>query len=294
MTDQDPPDPREPREPQPDEPATDSPMTEPLEVETQAPDAAQPDATLAALVPPPVAPPIAPAAAAPSSAPVHWQTAPAGERQTYEVPGAPGVFFAGMWPRFAAWFLDGLLLAIVGGIIGGLLGATTFNATRGTTVGSPIAAIVGVVLSALYFIGSWRSGGRATPGQRLLGIQVGNAFDGQTLTPRQAAIRWAALGYPLGLLSVSAATASIAGLLSFLVTIVLFVTTLGSPTRQGWHDQVANSAVVGRPGRSASTGLAIGIVVGLFLLLVVVGVVVGLALLGSQLSDILSQVGKSV
>jgi uncharacterized RDD family membrane protein YckC len=225
---------------------------------------------------------------------VQWQAEPSGQRRTYEVPGAPGVFFAGMWPRFAAWFVDGILLAIVGGIIGAALGSNGFSAGNGPRSFSAVGAIVGVVLSAAYFIGTWRTSARATPGQRLLSIQVGNAFDGQTLTLRQAAIRWAALGYPLGLLSVAAATAGLGSLLIFVLNIVLFVTTLGSPTRQGWHDQVANTAVVVRPGASTSTGLAVAIVVGAFLILIVLGVVVGLAFLGSQMPDILSQIGKSI
>ena len=78
-------------------------------------------------------------------------------------------------------------------------------------------------------------------------MQVGNAFDGATLTIEQAVRRWLALGgifalaqflNPLPLLGL------LIGLASFVYTLFLLYTTATSPTKQGFHDKFANSVVV--------------------------------------------------
>ena len=117
---------------------------------------------------------------------------------------APGLAFSDTLPRVAAWFIDGLLLTLIGAVIGSILGVGTAVTT---TFDSPTSqvdynelffanelTIVGLAVSALYFIGSWSGGRRATLGQRLLKIQVGNAFDGRPLTLDQAIRRWLGFG----------------------------------------------------------------------------------------------------
>ncbi len=209
--------------------------------------------------PPPMAPPVA------------WGQAPA-EATGIPVPGSPGIYFAGMWPRFAAFLLDNLLLILAYILISIVTAAAGFGSSFGTssvsTGGARIGTVILGLLSAAYFILQWRGGHRATFGMRALGIQVGNAFDGGRLTDRQALIRWATLGYPLGLLGVIPNLSGLAGLINIVLVIGLFLTTLGSTTRQGWHDQFANSAVVRRPGATASNTPAVIIVVCVFLLLI--------------------------
>ena len=145
---------------------------------------------------------------------------------------------------------------------------------------------MGLAVSALYFIGSWSGGRRATLGQRLLKIQVGNAFDGRPLTLDQAIRRWLGFGEFIWLIGFVPGLAGFSSLY-FLWALVLLITTAASPTKQGLHDRLANSAVV-RPV-NAGNGLAIScVVILLILLLIPLLSIVALIFLGSQVSSILS------
>jgi uncharacterized RDD family membrane protein YckC len=281
-----------------------APPGEPIE---PAPTAAAPEPAMD--VPPPGAESAPPAAQVPPPAapvpPVAWAAAPA-VAPGISVPGASGIFFASIWARFAAFIVDGLIIALIELVLSLIVGAA-LGSTDGTTI-TPfgpvprqnpavlvITALLDVAVSFLYFTTQWRGAHRATFGMRACSIQIGNAFDGVALTSRQAVLRWAALGYPLGLLSALASTAGIGVLLLVLLDIALFLTTLGSTTRQGWHDQVANSAVIRRPGSSGSNSGAIAIVI---IVVVIGGIalisVVTLFFLGAAISGILSTVGSSI
>ena len=90
---------------------------------------------------------------------------------------------------------------------------------------------------------------RGTIGMKVLGMQIGNAGDGKTLTQDQGVRRWLVL-FGRQVLS-QAATLSIGGALGSLLAlavlawyIFLLWTTYSSPTKQGWHDHFANSMVV--------------------------------------------------
>jgi hypothetical protein len=75
--------------------------------------------------------------------------------------------------------------------------------------------------------------------------------------------------------------------------IVLLVSTVMSPTKQGLHDRFANSAVV-RPA-GAGSGIAMAclvIVIALFVLAILS--IVALIFVGGQVSTILSDIGNSV
>jgi len=84
-------------------------------------------------------------------------------------------------------------------------------------------------------------------GMRVLGMQVGNAFDGKTLTTDQALRRAVALWGPgtiAQFFNGLPAIGSILGLLALLWGIYLLYTTAQSPTKQGFHDTFANTVVV--------------------------------------------------
>jgi uncharacterized RDD family membrane protein YckC len=200
------------------------------------------------------------------------------------VPGAPGRYFAATVCRVAAWVIDGFLLAILVGIIGAVIGAIfpdifgpsfqsldePFVATSMNVIGVTVLSLGGLIISFLYFYLSWRSGGKATPGQRVFNMQVGNAFDGATLTGRQIGIRWLSL-YLLSVLALIPVLAGIGGLASLIWYIVLLATTASSATKQGLHDRWAGSAVVATGPQN--TGLAWGcllIFVVLFFILIFV------------------------
>ena len=110
-----------------------------------------------------------------------------------------GLVFADVYTRFAAYFLDGALLAALISIPPTVLGLYDYASTyppepmpRATFVGT---TIFGLAIQAAYFLWFWTGGRRATPGQRVFGLQVGNAFDGQPLTMTQAITRWLAMGW---------------------------------------------------------------------------------------------------
>ncbi len=210
--------------------------------------------------PPPAAPPpAAPPPAAPPPA-ATWAPAP----PPTEVPGHAGLFYADVPNRVIALILDVILVGIVGFIVDVIIWSVIGTPTSVTTVNDPnavlgvridtstnwasviVGAIIGLAISAGYYIYTWTRL-RGTLGQKALGMQVGNAFDGANLTTEQAVRRWLALGgifalaqflNPLPLLGL------LIGLVSFVYTLFLLYTTASSPTKQGFHDKFANSVVV--------------------------------------------------
>jgi uncharacterized RDD family membrane protein YckC len=285
---------------------------------TDAPPPQAPDAPAAPMAPePPPSGPIisatptpaaggwqAPGTAAPS--PAAGVDVPPGGGWAVPAPArpevAPGIAYSDTLPRVIAYIFDLILLAIIGGLISTALGwSTTMTSGIDPATGafdisqirtSPEDTILRVVLAALYFIGSWTGGRRATLGQRIFQLQVGNAVDGRPLRTEQAIRRWLGLGDFLALLSLIPGQAALGGL-SLLWALVLLITTASSPTKQGLHDKFAESAVV-RPV-TAGNGLVIAcLVILVALILLPVVALIALIGLGSQVSTILSQVGNSV
>ncbi len=217
-----------------------------------------------------------PPAAAQAPAPAAWQPPPTAPPKTPEVPGAPGRYFAATVTRVAALLTDGILLGIIAGIIFAIVAAfvpgpnfddpTRFGAVTPAVI---IGGLGGLIVSYLYFFLSWRSAGKATPGQRLFKMQVGNAFDGATLTTRQITIRWLTL-FGLGILSVVPLLGGLGGLATIVWDIVLLVTTASSPTKQGLQDRWAGSAVVatGPQNTGLAWGCLIAYIVGIFVIII--------------------------
>jgi uncharacterized RDD family membrane protein YckC len=210
---------------------------------------------------------------------------------------APGLTWADIPSRFVAYVIDTFIVAFTGGVIIGVLGvgSSVPGQLDSDPTGGGLLSIVSTVVGAAYFILSWSGGRRATLGQRVFRIQVGNAFDGQPLSATQAFKRWIGLGSVLGLLAVipSVSLYGVASLAELVWTVVLLISTSTSPTKQGLHDRFANSAVVRPIG--ASTGLAttcLVIVIGLFVIALLS--IIALIFLGGQVSAILSTVGESI
>jgi uncharacterized RDD family membrane protein YckC len=180
-----------------------------------------------------------------------WEAAPAAAPMP--VPGAAGFVYADVPNRVFALIIDAVILLvayIVVGIILAAIGLSTGGLVAGAVVFNPVATIVfAVVLTAInvaYFVWSWTTM-RATFGMRALGMQVGNAFDGKTLTRDQAIRRAVALWGPSTVaqfLQGLSGIGSIVSLLAFLWTLYLLYTTAKSPTKQGFHDTYANTVVV--------------------------------------------------
>jgi RDD family len=169
----------------------------------------------------------------------------------------PGLVFADAYSRFAAYFLDGLLISTLISVPTALLGLYDYASVyppepmpRATFIGT---TIFGIAAQAAYFLWFWTGGRRATPGQRAFNIQLGNAFDGQPLTMSQAIARWFAMGWWVSLVILLpffalAVVAYAAGVVWWLI---LGISIINSPTKQGIHDRIARSALV-RPAGPTS------------------------------------------
>jgi len=168
------------------------------------------------------------------------------EPVTAPAPSAPasGLVYADVPNRVIAFIIDGIVIFVFMVIIGTILAA--IGLATGTFVTSIVLAILGLVAGAVYFIYTWTRM-RATVGMRVLGMQVGNAGDGTTLTQDQAIRRYLALAGP-SILANALSGISVIGpllsLLSLIWVIYLLYTTAKSPTKQGWHDTFANTQVV--------------------------------------------------
>jgi uncharacterized RDD family membrane protein YckC len=191
-----------------------------------------------------------------------------------------GLVFADVYSRFAAYFLDGVLLSALISIPPAVLGLYDYASTyppepmpRATFVG---ASVFGVAIQAAYFLWFWTGGRRATPGQRVFNIQVGNAFDGQPLTMTQAITRWLAMGWWLNLLLLLPFFALAVGSYAAGVVwwIVLAISVAISPTKQGLHDRAARSALVRPAGPTSRWAIGcVWIFIGLLVIELILGAV---------------------
>jgi len=171
-------------------------------------------------------------------------------------PSAPmtGLVYADVPNRAVAYIIDAIIVGIIAGIINSILGGMGLNAVSLDSnlqlsinaVGLIVQGIVSLAISAGYFIYTWTAM-RATVGMRLLGMQIGNAGDGRTLTTEQAIRRYLAISAPGILAQVlwpAPAIGALVGLLAFIWFLYLIYSTAQSPTKQGWHDVFAHTQVV--------------------------------------------------
>jgi uncharacterized RDD family membrane protein YckC len=189
-------------------------------------------------------PPPAPASGGWSAPPAPAQAGPA------------GFVYADVPNRAIAYIIDAIIVGIVTAIVTGIFGSgVTFTTAGGFEVNFVtllIAAVISAAISAAYFVYTWTSM-RGTVGMKVLGMQIGNAGDGKTLTMDQAVRRWlvlAAPGFLAQILIVIPAVGALVGLVAFGWFIYLLWTTYSSPTKQGFHDKFANTMVV-KAARSA-------------------------------------------
>ncbi|HEX5172990.1 MAG TPA: RDD family protein [Gaiellaceae bacterium] len=120
---------------------------------------------------------------------------------------------AGFWRRFAAAFIDGLVVGIASGILKAILG-------NGPGTG------LGIVISAVYFtafIGAERG---QTLGQMTLGIRVLGLDNGASIGYARALVRW------------------LVSIVSAIVILLGYLWMLWDSEKQCWHDKAANDVVV--------------------------------------------------
>jgi len=227
----------------------------PSEMPSGSPEVPPPQAQ--APIPPPQAP--APQAPAPAPAPAPISTQPAwmtSMTSTVPVAGPAGFFYADIPNRAIAYIIDAIILFVGFVIVAAVVDAvgiktTSLDLTSPTLVSfNPIAglilAAINLAISVAYFVYTWTAM-RGTVGMKVLGMQIGNAQDGATITMDQALRRSLILFGP-GAVAEALSGWSILGLLiglaSFGWFIYLLYTTAVSPTKQGFHDKFANTMVV--------------------------------------------------
>ena len=144
---------------------------------------------------------------------------------SYPPPGG-GLQPGGVGVRFAARFIDGIIVGVVGSIIVFAIGATSNVWITGLFTGA---------LSFLYYVAFEVTQGW-TPGKKVLGLSVHGPGGAPKPTAAQSAIRnsWTLL--PI--------IPFIGGLLGVVAIVVIAVTINSSPTKQGKHDELAGGTQV--------------------------------------------------
>ncbi len=141
-----------------------------------------------------------------------------GEKQYTATNAVVGhAYYAGFWKRFAAIFIDGIILGIVGGVVSAIFGVPT---------GGPIGALFGW----LYFAGMESSSYQATIGKQILGIRVTD-LEGGRITFARATLRY------------------FAKFVSGAIFMIGFLMAAWTERKQALHDMIAGTLVVTRYGQ---------------------------------------------
>jgi uncharacterized RDD family membrane protein YckC len=182
---------------------------------------------------------------------------------TAPVAGPAGFYYADIPNRAIAVIIDGIILGIGFLVVAAVVAAaglrtTSIDLTSPTLVSfNPVVgiilAVVNLAISVAYFAYTWTAM-RGTVGMKVLGMQIGNAQNGATITMDQA-LRRALVLFGPGAVAQALGGWSFLGILlglaSFGWFIYLLYTTAVSPTKQGFHDIFANTMVV-KAARSAT------------------------------------------
>jgi uncharacterized RDD family membrane protein YckC len=183
------------------------------------------------------------------------------------LPGPPDRYYADAASRVVAYLIDGVIVAVLafGATIAVsiLIGPAVSFGPSGAVVDrgrALVYAVVATALSAAYFVAFWTMI-RATPGQRLLGMNIASANGDGRPTIGRAVIRWSLLGAPLGLATAVAGISESGLLIDGVVAVwylILMVTTATSSTKQGLHDRGARTIVTKRARTVAWAGRDVG------------------------------------
>jgi uncharacterized RDD family membrane protein YckC len=173
---------------------------------------------------------------------------------TAPVAGPAGYYYADVPNRVIAYIIDiiilGIISLIVTIIVAAIFGPIRTTTLQGTTENfgsSLVSALLGLAISAAYFVYMW-SAMRGTVGMKVLGLQIGDERDGRSITYQQGFIRWLIIGIP-GILSTFAGTLGsglgfLLSLIGLIWLIALLVSIAQSPTKQGYHDRYAHTIMV--------------------------------------------------
>ncbi len=145
---------------------------------------------------------------------------------------------ANLSTRFWARLVDGLLLAVPSVAL-----VVAVGDVEAGGVDLPFWAVASTaLLAALYEIGFIAMSGQ-TIGKRLLRIQVVDVASGHPPALGGASIRYLVPSVP-----------SLVPGVGPLIGLLVYLSAVWSPTRQGWHDRAAGTVVVRTAARQAVTG----------------------------------------
>ena len=132
----------------------------------------------------------------------------------------------GFGRRFVAYFIDGIILTVIQFI---LFICAVFVIAATSEANANISLVLNcftILISIGYFVGFWATTGQ-TPGKMAMGIKV-IGTDGQPVSLGKAFVRY--IGY----------------IVSNLILSLGFIWIAFDAHRQGWHDKIANTYVVGK------------------------------------------------
>ena len=164
--------------------------------------------------------------------------------------------YAGFWKRFAALFIDGLLVGFA---------SILLIVVLGLVLGMQSALMVGLFyllmfgLSAYYFVSMEAGPNSATLGKRWLKLRVLDV-DGNRLSTGRAFVRWLAHG---------------------ISNVTFYIGYLIQPfteRKQALHDIISATTVVDDEPDGSSTGLIVALVAGTILIFVVIGILAAVAI----------------
>lgn len=169
--------------------------------------------------------------------------------------------YAGFWLRFAALFLDGIILSLISfpvafivGLLFGISGAQESNAMIG------IVYLMLFAVSATYFTLMESSEKGATLGKRAVNIRVVD-MQGNRISKGKAFARW------------------VSHALSYITLYVGFLMQPFTAKKQALHDMVSGTVVVKTEGKSSGATVAIVIAVfAFFVMIAVVGILAAIAI----------------
>lgn len=164
--------------------------------------------------------------------------------------------YAGFWKRFAALFIDGLLVTVAS-ILLFLILALVLGMQSALMIGLFYLLMFG--LSAYYFVSMEAGPNSATFGKRWLKLRVLDV-DGNRLSTGRALVRWLAHG---------------------ISNITFYIGYLIQPfteRKQALHDIISTTTVVDDEPNGNSTGLIIGLIAGTVIIVVLIGIVAAIAI----------------
>lgn len=142
--------------------------------------------------------------------------------------------YAGFWIRVAAYLIDFLITAFIGGIIGMVFGVAAVG--TGTDLSDPLGAansalnLVSILVGVAYFAGLESSSWQATVGKKAVGLVVTD-MNGNRISFLRALGRYAGK------------------FLSAMILLIGFIMVGFTERKQGLHDMLASTLVLkGQPG----------------------------------------------